>query len=71
MSWRSLFLLLSFVGERDADRREAAAEARRAADAFAGGFPVPPMPSGGAVQGAAAPLVFGVSSPSVTSAEEI
>ena len=27
-------------------------------DAFAGGFPVPPMPAGGAVRGAAAPLTF-------------
>ena len=27
-------------------------------DAFAGGYPVPPMPAGGAVRGAAAPLDF-------------
>ncbi len=63
------FLVLSFIGERE---QETEAEAEPAdTDAFAGGFPVPPMPSGGAVQGAAAPLTFGASSTSVPSAEEI
>ena len=31
---------------------------RRPPDAYAGGYPVPPMPAGGAVRGAAAPLTF-------------
>jgi NADH-quinone oxidoreductase subunit H len=35
-----------------------------------GGFPVPPMPAGGAVRGAAAPLVFPTSGPVTTTAEE-
>ena len=44
-------LALGFLGsdEADADEPEAAP---------AGGFPVPPMPAGGAVRGAAAPLEF-------------
>jgi NADH-quinone oxidoreductase subunit H len=54
-----LFLVLFFVGDREAalDEDEDAAE-REPVDAFAGGFPVPPMPTGGAVRGAAAPLAF-------------
>jgi NADH-quinone oxidoreductase subunit H len=58
------FLALFFVGEAAASK-EAAEEAKAAeqpaeqpVDAFAGGFPVPPMPAGGAVRGAAAPLAF-------------
>ena len=65
----ALFLALSFVGEREAEGETFEEPAET--DAFAGGFPVPPMPSGGAVQGAAAPLSFGAPSPSVASAEEI
>jgi NADH-quinone oxidoreductase subunit H len=57
--------LLFFAADGDARTKHRAAEAKRAreaamdpADAFAGGFPVPPMPTGGAVRGAAAPLEF-------------
>jgi NADH-quinone oxidoreductase subunit H len=54
-----LFLVLFFVGDSDSGEDEAARPAdREPADAFAGGFPVPPMPTGGAVRGAAAPLSF-------------
>jgi NADH-quinone oxidoreductase subunit H len=50
-----------FVGEKKAE--EAPVEASEEPhDAFAGGFPVPPMPAGGAVRGAAAPLTFAHSS---------
>jgi NADH-quinone oxidoreductase subunit H len=52
---------LMFVGEKKAE--EAPVEASEEPhDAFAGGFPVPPMPAGGAVRGAAAPLTFAHSS---------
>lgn len=68
-----LFLVLSFFGDRGGEAEHEEAEP---GDAFSGGYPVPPMPSGGAVRGAAAPLAFGVSvadradSPSVTTSEE-
>ena len=53
-----LFLVLFFVGDSgDSDGDEETAEATTT-DAYAGGFPVPPMPAGGAVRGAAAPLSF-------------
>ena len=39
-------------------KKTAAEEDTGPVDAFAGGFPVPPMPAGGAVRGAAAPLTF-------------
>ncbi len=51
-----LFLALFFVGEDESKQGEtpdAEPEVARA-----GGFPVPAMPAGGAVRGAAAPLVF-------------
>ncbi|MFN8195633.1 MAG: NADH-quinone oxidoreductase subunit NuoH [Nocardioidaceae bacterium] len=64
----AVFLAASFIGEREP---EVAAEEPSDTDAFAGGFPVPPMPTGGAVQGAAAPLSFGVLDTSVPAAEEI
>ena len=55
-----LFLLLFFVGE-DEEQASAAAAGAPVGDApiAAGGYPVPAMPAGGAVRGAAAPLVFG------------
>ncbi len=49
-------LLLSFVGGRGEET--SAADAVPDEDAYAGGFPVPPMPEGGAIRGAARPLVF-------------
>ncbi len=52
-----VFLILFFVGEKeDSDAAAAAEEAEpdeAPADAYAGGFPVPPMPAGGAVRGPA------------------
>ncbi len=62
-----LFLVLFFVGEaEESAQADADEEAARAADSFAGGFPVPPMPSGGPVRGAAQPLVFEQKSAPVT-----
>jgi NADH-quinone oxidoreductase subunit H len=54
-----LFLVLFFVGDREAalDEDETPAT-QEPVDAFAGGYPVPPMPVGGAVRGPAAPLAF-------------
>jgi NADH-quinone oxidoreductase subunit H len=52
----AIFVLLMFVGE-SADEDEAD-EDPATRDAFAGGYPVPPMPAGGAVRGAAQPLRF-------------
>jgi NADH-quinone oxidoreductase subunit H len=54
-----LFLVLFFIGEPKEDDEELAARADETTpDAYAGGFPVPPLPAGGAVRGAAAPLEF-------------
>ncbi len=50
-----LFLVLMFFGDDESAEDEASTGAT---DAFSGGFPVPPMPTGGAVRGAAAPLSF-------------
>lgn len=66
-----LTLGLMFVGEgRDKDATEVAAAGDEPHDAFAGGFPVPPMPTGGAVRGAAAPLTFSTGRTTVTAAAE-
>jgi len=55
-----LFLLLFFFGEAEEQAAEAAAGEPVADEpVVAGGYPVPAMPAGGAVRGAAAPLVFG------------
>ncbi|MGB0100118.1 MAG: NADH-quinone oxidoreductase subunit H, partial [Nocardioides sp.] len=48
-----LFLVLFFIGDKGADQEETEAVAP-----VPGGFPVPPMPAGGAVRGAAQPLTF-------------
>jgi NADH-quinone oxidoreductase subunit H len=53
-----VFLVLFFIGER-AEGEEAAEPAR----APVGGYPVPPMPAGGAVRGAARPLTFETRTP--------
>ena len=53
-----LFLVLFFIGDRASEESTEAAE-----PAVAGGFPVPPMPAGGAVRGAAKPLTFESRSP--------
>ncbi|MBA2955646.1 NADH-quinone oxidoreductase subunit NuoH [Nocardioides sp. MAH-18] len=53
----AIFLVLFFVGASEQEAEpEAAAEVPR-------GFPVPPMPAGGAVRGAARPLTFESRSP--------
>ncbi|GAA2131138.1 NADH-quinone oxidoreductase subunit NuoH [Nocardioides bigeumensis] len=54
----AIFLVLFFIGEPKEDDTEGDREPVEH-DAYAGGFPVPPMPAGGAVRGAAAPLTFG------------
>ena len=69
-----LFLGLLFLGDGDDDheaqRKQADEEARtQEHDAFAGGYPVPPMP-GAAVRGAAAPLTFATSRTTVTARAE-
>jgi NADH-quinone oxidoreductase subunit H len=62
-----LFLALFFVGGAEESDEAGAATARTAGattgagadgSAASGGFPVPPMPTGGAVRGAARPLTF-------------
>lgn len=58
----AIFLLLFFVGSSEEEEPAAPAEAPR-------GFPVPPMPAGGAVRGAAQPLTFSSSSSTVTGGE--
>ncbi|WP_415103042.1 NADH-quinone oxidoreductase subunit NuoH [Nocardioides sp.] len=63
----AIFLALSFVGEREPDEDTA----DEPEDAFAGGFPVPPMPTGGPVRGAARPLVFETVPTHVATAEEV
>ena len=50
-----LFLVLFFVGDSE---DEAEGRATDYTVPVAGGFPVPPMPGGGPVRGAAQPLVF-------------
>jgi NADH-quinone oxidoreductase subunit H len=70
-----LFLAVSLVADRAGGAEEEPADDAEAdADAFSGGFPVPPMPAGGAVRGPAAPLTFGAretsTGPSVASSGE-
>ena len=55
-----IFVILFFIG--DSQEEPEAVEAVPTP----GGFPVPPMPAGGAVRGAAQPLTFQTSSPTVT-----
>ncbi|MGZ8745445.1 MAG: NADH-quinone oxidoreductase subunit NuoH [Nocardioides sp.] len=49
-----LFLVLFFIGDSDEDEDEAPVPSAP----LTGAFPVPPMPAGGAVRGAAQPLTF-------------
>jgi NADH-quinone oxidoreductase subunit H len=65
-----LTVALMFVGEGKDRGEEPAASSEEAHDAFAGGFPVPPMPASGAVRGAAAPLTFATGRTTVTAAAE-
>ena len=59
-----LFLLLFFLGESEEEEKSA-----DAIEAPTGGFPVPPMPAGGAVRGPAQPLTFHSPSSTVTGGE--
>jgi NADH-quinone oxidoreductase subunit H len=65
-------LALLFLGDKDGDAESGAASDRDARpaehDAFAGGYPVPPMPS--AVRGGAQPLTFATSRHTVTASAE-
>jgi NADH-quinone oxidoreductase subunit H len=54
----ALSLVLFFVGETKEGEEVAAPAPDAETQAFSGGFPVPPMPVGGAVRGAAAGLTF-------------
>ncbi len=53
-----LFLVLFFVGDGDEEDTPRTQDADDHADAYAGGFPTPPMPAGGALRGPALPLRF-------------
>ena len=59
----AMLVVLAFFDDKDDDRDKAGTtgdleDDPQQADAFAGGFPTPPMPAGGAVRGAAKPLTF-------------
>ncbi|WP_051551479.1 NADH-quinone oxidoreductase subunit NuoH [Nocardioides sp. URHA0020] len=60
----ALFVVLFFFSDASDDE-----EAAAPAEARAGGFPVPPMPAGGAVRGPAQPLTFSSSSSTVPGGE--
>ncbi len=62
----ALFIVLLFIGDAEPEAAEPADDTP--VDAFAGGFPVPPMPAGGAVAGSASALNF--ESRSVTTSGE-
>jgi NADH-quinone oxidoreductase subunit H len=62
-----LTLLVFFFGEAEESEAEARAE-REPADPYAGGYPVPPMPTGGAVRGPAEALRFEKGTPVTTTA---
>jgi len=62
-----LFLVLFFVPDPDRDEDLESHAARQLATNLGTGFPVPPMPAGGPVRGAAAPITF----PGAITPEEI
>jgi NADH-quinone oxidoreductase subunit H len=71
----ALFVVLFFVGEREEADVESGREGgtrpdAAPADTLAGGYPVPPMPAGGAVRGPAESLRFEKGSPVTTPAGE-
>ena len=65
----ALCIVLFFIGD-STDEDEVAPVAGGEHDAFAGGFPTPPMPTGGAVRGDAEPLTFADRSNTVISDQE-
>jgi NADH-quinone oxidoreductase subunit H len=69
----ALVVVLFFVGEKEEEEAEAGSLHEPAAaptDMYAGGYPVPPMPAGGAVRGPAEALTFDKGSPVTTSTGE-
>jgi NADH-quinone oxidoreductase subunit H len=64
-----LTLLVFYFGEAEESEAERETE-REPADPYAGGYPVPPMPAGGAVRGPAQTLRFDKDSPVTTTAGE-
>jgi NADH-quinone oxidoreductase subunit H len=67
----ALFVVLFFVGEKEEEEAEAAGQPAAApTDGYAGGYPVPPMPAGGAVRGPAEALRFEKGTPVTTAAGE-
>ncbi len=66
----ALFVVLFFVGEKEEAEVEAQAEQAAPTEAYAGGYPVPPMPAGGAVRGPAEALRFDKRTPVTTTAGE-
>ncbi len=66
-----LTLALMFVGDGKGNGEDEEVEVGDVPhDAYAGGFPVPPMPAGGAVRGAAAPMTFATGRTTVTAPAE-
>lgn len=67
----ALFVVLFFVGEKEEGEVEGRREpAGATTEAHAGGYPVPPMPAGGAVRGPAEALRFDKGTPVTTPAGE-
>jgi NADH-quinone oxidoreductase subunit H len=52
----AIFVALMFVGDRGEEAEPTTETGPH--DAFAGGYPVPPLPAGGPVRGPAKPLTF-------------
>jgi NADH-quinone oxidoreductase subunit H len=63
----ALCVVLFFVGDNAVEDEDTALATDVEVDAFAGGFPTPPMPPGGAVRGAALPMTFADRRPNVIS----
>ena len=67
----ALFVVLFFVGEKEEGEVEGRREpAGATTETYAGGYPVPPMPAGGAVRGPAEALRFDKGTPVTTPAGE-
>ena len=65
-----LTVALMFIGEGKDEEVATSGADDQPHDAYAGGFPVPPMPAGGAVRGAAAPMTFATGRTTVTASAE-
>ncbi|WP_310526567.1 NADH-quinone oxidoreductase subunit NuoH [Nocardioides sp.] len=62
----AMFIVMFFIGDSASEDEDTTLADDAEFDAFAGGFPTPPMPAGGAVRGAALPLTFADRRPTVT-----